>query len=94
MANNVPNVPNLDAMDQDELWDFWKKFHRPSRKDAAWLVGDRRPGYTNFASTLANYACNKAVAMKCRLDGNIQGAECYESAAEICYKELPEDLKW
>lgn len=88
------NVPNLDAMSEDELMAFWNRFHRASRKDAEWLVGDRRKGFTLLAAALANYACNKAVAMKCRLNGNILGAQCYEHVAQLCYERLPEDLRW
>ncbi len=91
MANTIPN---FDAMEQDELWAFWKRYTRASRKDAAELVGDRRAGFTKVAATLANYACNKAVAMKCRLDGKIDGALCYEHAADLAYERLPADLRW
>lgn len=87
-------IPNLDGMTREDLMDFWKKYHRASRKDAEALVGDRRPGYTNIAATVANYACNKAVAMKCRLDGDIPAASVYELAADRCYESLPADLRW
>lgn len=70
------------------------KVHRPSRKDAEALIGDRRKGFTTLASDLANYACNKAVAMGCREKGDINGALCYEHAAELSYERLPEDIRW
>jgi hypothetical protein len=91
MANNVPN---FDAMTCDELMIFWSRYHRPSRKDAEALVGDRRRGFTNIAAKLANYACNKAVAMGCRLDGNIESALIYDECADMCYEDLPSDVKW
>lgn len=87
-------IPNFDAMAPDELMAFWSRYHRATRKDAAELVGDRRKGYTNIAATAANYACNKAVAMQCRLRGDIQAASIYEHAAELCYERLPPDLRW
>ena len=87
-------IPNLDGMVREDLMDFWAKYHRASRKDAEALIGDRRPGYTNIAATVANYACNKAVAMKCRLDGDIGTALIYEDSAELCYERLPVDLRW
>lgn len=91
MANNVPN---LDCMPHDELMSFWKTYTRSSRKAAAWLIGDTRPGYTTLAATLANYACNKAVAMACRLKGDITAAVFYEHACDLCYARIPEDLRW
>ena len=87
-------VPNFDAMTREDLMEFWKKYHRASRKNAEALVGDRRPGYTNIAATVANYACNKAVAIRCRLEGDIQGALIYEHSADLCYDRLPADLRW
>lgn len=91
MANMVPN---LDAMDQEELMKFWKRFHRPRRKEAAELIGDRRKGYTNLASLIAGYACNKAVAMGCREKGDIQAAQVYELHCDMTYERIPEDLRW
>lgn len=87
-------IPNLDLLTEKELMDFWSKYHQASRKDAAELIGDKRPGYTNLAATLANYACNKATAISCRLRGDIDAAFIYEHAADICYNQLPSDLKW
>ena len=81
-------------MPPDELMEFWHRYHRPSRKDAEALIGDRRKGYTSIAADLANYACNKAVAMNCRLKGDITAATCYEHAADLSYNRLPEDLRW
>lgn len=87
-------IPNFDAMDPEDLMKFWSKYHRPTRKDAEEIVGDCRPGFTKLASTLACYACNKAVAMEQRAKGNIQSAEIYERHCELVYDRLPEDLKW
>lgn len=91
MANNVPN---FDAMDREELMEFWKKYHRPSRKDAEALIGDRRKRFTSLASTLACYASNKAAAIACRLQGNMPGAQAYELICDRVYDKLPADLKW
>ncbi len=88
------NIPNFDAMSANELMSFWARYSRPTRKDAAALIGDKRPGYTTICGTLAAYACNKAVAMKCRLDGDIQGAQIYELHCDQTYDRLPEDLRW
>ncbi len=88
------NVPNFDAMTRDELMEFWRRFHRPTRKDAEWLVGDRRKGFTNVAAALANYACNKAVAMSCRISGDITAALIYEQHCDLSYERIPADLRW
>lgn len=87
-------VPNLDAMSEDELMVFYNKHRLHRRKDAEALVGDKRPGYTNIAGSLAHYSINKAVAMKCRREGNINGALCYENICERIYHRLPEDIQW
>lgn len=89
----MPNVPNLDAMPQTELMGFWAKYHRPKRADAADLVG-RRKGYIGLAQDLANYACSKAVAMRCRLEGKIGTALMYEGICDRIYDRLPTDLRW
>ena len=87
-------IPNFDAMTHDELMNFWSRYHRPTRKDAEELLGGKRKGYTNIVATLANYACNKAVAISCRLRGDIQAAMIYEGACELSYDRLPKDLHW
>ncbi len=88
------NVPNLDGMAKSELMAFWSKYRSQSRKLAAELIGDKRRGYVTLANKLANYACNKAVAMDCRLKGNIAAAVIYESVCERIYDDLPTDLRW
>ncbi len=87
------NVPNLDAMTEAELWDFWKRYARPKRKDALELVGPRK-GYTTVSGSLAGYASNKATAMSCRARGDIQAALIYEQIADSIYEKLPEDCRW
>lgn len=90
---DAPEVPNLDAMPQAELWDFWKRYARPKRADAVALVGPRK-GFTVLAGNLAGYASNKATAMACRERGDIQAALAYESICESIYEELPDDCRW
>lgn len=88
-----PIIEKLDKMSHDELWDFWKRYNRASRKDAEALVGDRRKGYTTIAATFASYACNRAVAMKCREEGNETSASVYDHAMKLALERLPEDLR-
>lgn len=93
-AEALHNVPNLDCMPREELWAFWKRYARPSRKDAEALIGDRRKGYTTLCGALAGYASNKATAMRCREEGDINGAQVYETIADRIYAKLPPDLQW
>ncbi len=88
------NVPNLDAMAEDDLMSFWSRYARPSRKDAESLIGDRRRGFTTLAGRLAGYASNKATAMACRRRGDIQAALIYEHICDSIYERLPADLQW
>ena len=87
-------IPNFDGMTSAELMAFWKKYTRPTRKDAAALIGDTRKGYTTLAARCAAYAVNKATAMTCREAGKISSAQAYESICEQLYNKLPEDLRW
>lgn len=87
------NVPNLDAMTPDDLWEFSTKYSRAGRSACEALVG-KRTGYTVIAHRLANYACNKAVAMRCRLRGDISAAMMYETICDGIYVKLPEDCRW
>jgi len=87
------NVPNFEGMSHDELTEFWKKYHRASRADATFLVGER-PRKTNLAATLAAYAMDRACAMKLREEGDIKAAETYEHAMQLRYESLPVDLRW
>jgi hypothetical protein len=87
------NVPNLAAMSHDDLMAFWSRYHRATRKDAAELIGDCRKGYTSLAGTLANLACNMAVAMSCRAKGDRDGAAIYDYSVALCFDRLPEDIR-
>lgn len=90
------NVPNMDAMTSDELWTFWKTYHRPGRKAVYTLFPLRTPRDGAYQATvdLASYASNKATAMECRLRGNIAAAKTYEDIADRIYDRLPTFAKW
>lgn len=88
------NIPNLDAMSRTDLLDFEHEYGRPNRAQAAYLIGDTRPGYTGLTKTIAGYAGNKAAAMYCRTKGDITGASVYERICDNIYDSLPTDLKW
>lgn len=86
---------NLDGQNHDDLWAFWKETNsvRPVKK-ARQLFPSRPTGYVTATKQLGNYACNKAVAMKCRGEGQIQAALTYETICENIYKALPQFAKW
>lgn len=86
-------LPNFDAMTPDDLWAFWHKWHLASRRQTVTLVGVRKNAL-KYTYTLANYACNKAVAMTCRAKGDIVQAQNYEHNCDALYEQLPADLKW
>jgi len=89
------NVPNLDAMEPDDLMAFWQKTVGPHRKMLAVELFPNRPThYLRTFARLGNYASNKATAMRCRLDGKIQEALMYERIAEGIYEQLPKWARW
>jgi hypothetical protein len=88
------NVPNMDCMDREELWEFWQRFTRPKRADARLLFPDKPKGYIGACQDLACYASNKATAIACRQSGNIQAALTYENIADLVYDRLPNWAKW
>ena len=88
-------IPNLDAMEPEDLMKFWMKYQNIGRrKDCEELIGDRRPKFTVIAANLGAYAANKAAAISCRENGNIRGAEVYEKICELIYEKLPLDCRW
>lgn len=48
----------------------------------------------NTAREIAAYADNKAVAMECRLRGDIPAALVYEKICDDIYARLPEFARW
>ena len=93
----VDGVPNFDAMSRSDLWAFWKLCGMSS--GIRWTIAraifpDRPKNYVRVASHLKNYACNKAVAMKCRIDGDINAALVYEGICDRIYNDLPTWAKW
>lgn len=86
-------LPNFDSMTETELWTFWQEWHIATRAKAVALVGVRQSA-PKLAQSLANYAYNKACAMKCRIKGDITQALNYESICDMIYQRLPADLRW
>jgi hypothetical protein len=87
------DLPNLDAMTQDELRTFWSKWHVTTKKEVVRFLGEREDA-CKVMETLACYAINKSCAIGLRLEGQIEHALTYEQACEIQYEKLPEDVRW
>jgi len=87
------DTPNFDAMTQEELRDFWVKWHVTTKKKAVVVTGERKDA-KNIMEVLANYAINKSCDMGLRLEGKINAAMTYELACELAYGRLPEDVRW
>jgi len=84
-------VPNLDAMEHEDLMRFWQR-HQDGRNRHFLL--SKGNGSRKIVADLARYAANLATAMRCRLDGNIQNAMKYEAICESIYNKLPEAARW
>lgn len=87
----TPNVPNLDAMNADELMTFWMHHQRGRNRKELGLSGRNS---MNTTGDLACYASNKATAISCRLRGDITAAQVYEQICDGIYKTLPSEVKW
>lgn len=95
--NNIPvmGMPiNLDCMigGADSLMSFWQ-WHQNGRRYRL-LFPEGGKGTKRAAAGLANYASNKATAMRCRARGDIASAQMYENICERIYVGLPESAKW
>lgn len=87
------DIPNFDAMTQDDLRTFWSKWHGTTEKKAVELTGERKDA-RQITETLACYAINKSCAIGLRLDGKINQALGYESDCQRIYELLPADVRW
>jgi hypothetical protein len=78
-SQEVAQVPNLDAMNADELKDFYVSNHSSGNRTL---------------HDAAAYAINKATAMRLREEGDIARALQYERLADAIYDSLPDAAKW
>jgi hypothetical protein len=86
---------NLDAYGEpDDLMAFWQRHNGRSINAARELFPDRPHRYVRTARDLANYASNKATAMRCRARGDIATAQMYEGICERIYDALPAYARW
>lgn len=83
---------NLDTMNHDELWEFFRKHNCGRGSRSLFKNGGR--GTVAATLDLANYACNRAVAMRCRTNGDVASAKMYERICDRIYDGLPKWAKW
>lgn len=92
MHQNESNVPNLDALPDDELRAF--AVNAKNRSTARELFPERPPLYTVAAQNLSHYAWNTLTARQCRTRGDIAAAQMYEGIADRIYNQLPPFARW
>jgi hypothetical protein len=87
---------NLDCYttDPEELWSLWQAIHFHPRKHAAVLFPNHKPLPVKVTQQLGAYASNKATAMRCRLKGDMLGADIYEIICDQIYMRLPKSVRW
>lgn len=83
---------NLDCETPETLMQFW--FRHQSGRAYRDLFPQGGRGTKRATADLANYASNKATAMRCRAGGDINGALMYEGIADRIYAGLPEAVRW
>ena len=88
------SVPNLDSLDSEDLMKLWVEWQQGHRNQAEEVFGGKFPGYTRALKSLANYALNKATAIKCRIEGDIERALIYEEICDKIYDALPDHIQW
>ncbi len=85
---------NLDGESITNLMEFWFRAQSHPIKMGRLIFPSTPKGYATATKNLANYAANKATAMRCRLAGKIEAAICYELICEGIYDRLPKFAKW
>ncbi len=85
-------VPNFDAMDADELRDFFKT-HEFGRNHLR-IFPNGGAGCVRATGDLASYAINKMVAFNLREEGKVDEAMRYEAICDGIYNSLPSFSRW
>ena len=85
-------VPNLDALDDDELAQF--ALHHENGRNLRELFPEGGAGTRIATTNLACYARNLENARHYRAKGDIDAALTYEALAERAYQRLPVWARW
>jgi hypothetical protein len=88
---------NPETMEKDDLMAFRQMTDGENPVVAARKFFGEPPyqhGYVRVFKDLGAYACNKAIALGLRSDGQIGNAQKYERICERIYRNLPAWAKW
>jgi hypothetical protein len=88
---------NPETMEKDDLMALWRLTDGARPVAAARKFFGEPPyrrGYVKVFKNLGAYACNKAVAVGLRSEGQIMSAQEYEQICEGIYRNLPAWAKW
>lgn len=85
-------VPNIDAMEYDDLTTFWIRHANGANYRELFPAGGK--GTKTATAGLSGYAMNKSSAHQMRLQGRIADALKYEEDAERIYQGLPNWAQW
>lgn len=84
---------NLDAYaDANDLMEFWQRYAGGAHYRELFPAGGK--GSILATADLANYAANKATAMRLRARGNIREAIIYENICDRIYSKLPDTARF
>jgi len=87
-------LPNLDAMHEDDLLDFWLKHRKFGDAAQTFFTNPEVSGATRVMMTLARYALQKHMAMHLRLGGFTALAIQAEHELQALYNSIPQHLRW
>lgn len=85
---------NLDCVPQDDLMVIWHAIYTHPVRAARILWPTRPAGYVRVVRLYGAYASNKATAMRCRINGDIDAAQVYEDICEHIYRSMEEYARW
>ena len=89
-------APNLDCLTDDpaRLWALADCLLGQPIRAGRIMFPERPTGYVRATQNLANYAYNRATAMRCRASGDMIGARIYEDICENILTHLPTFARW
>lgn len=85
---------DLESQDKDQLMVIYDTIRNNPVKVARQQFPKRPRGFVTVTKDLGHYACNRAVAINCRLKGEIQTAQIYETICDQIYDRLPQWARW
>ena len=81
---------NFKKMTDEELRDFWSKYHRAGWQKSVKLFGRKLHKPVLALNALANYAINLATWRSCKAKGDKHGMGVYEHSCRLCFDNAHE----